>query len=57
MRCGWKLNTSKTLKVRAWLELVTQSISIHLPYKLWFVTTFPLLLCDPGVTFNLSVLI
>lgn len=57
MRCGWKLDTSKTLKVRAWLELVTQSISIHLPYKLWFVTTFPLLLCDPGVTFNLSVLI
>lgn len=57
MRCGWKLNTSKTLKVRAWLELVTQSISIHLSCKLWFVTTVPICSCDPGVTFSPSVLI
>jgi len=57
MRCGWKLNTSKTLKVRAWLELVTQSISIHLPCRLRFVAAMSLPFCDPRVTFNPSVLI
>lgn len=57
MRCGWKLNTSKTLKVRSWLELMPQSISIHLLCNLWFVTTMLLPFCDPGVTFNTSGLI